>query len=181
MVATHRQHTSEDLYTLPDVHRYELVDGDLIELPPPGESHGIIEGEVFAALREYARSSGLGRALVETSFVLSRDPDTVLTPDVSFISKERVRPLEKAASFVEGSPELAVEVLSPTNSRAEIRFKVSRYLEAGSTMVWVVDPTSRSVSVYRPGSDILVYSSEAELTGEDVLPGFRCRVAQFFE
>jgi Uma2 family endonuclease len=115
----------------------------------------------------------------ETGFLLSRDPDTVRAPDVAFVAQHRV-PAEEPVGFFLGAPDLAVEVLSPSDRQGEVQQKVKHWLQAGSGEVWVVQPDQRSVSIY--ASD----GSSATFTGADLLasrlwPALEVRASELFE
>jgi len=115
----------------------------------------------------------------ETGFTLARDPDTVRAPDVGFVSRERVPdPLPKG--YAEFAPDLAVEVLSPDDRPGEVLAKVADWLNAGSRLVWVVDPDQRLVRVYRADGSESLLGAHDLLVGEEVLPGFACPVADVF-
>ena len=118
--------------------------------------------------------------LAETGFLLGRDPDTVRAPDISFIRKDHLpSPLPEDA-YWPGAPDLAVEIVSPGDTFRELDEKVQAWLDAGAKLVWVVNPKWRSVSVYRSAADIKILTENDQLTGEDVLPGFTCRVGDIF-
>jgi Uma2 family endonuclease len=175
--------TAEDLpYVMPDEERCELVAGKLIREPLPGEEHGWVAAAILGRLFAFVREHRLGRLYAaETGFVLARDPDTVRGPDAAFVSHYRASTVIRRGPYFEGAPDLAVEVLSPSNTRGEIAAKVSEYLAAGAEAVWVIDPRSRTVSVHRPGSDPQSLRREDVLDGGSVLPGFRLPVAELFD
>jgi Uma2 family endonuclease len=168
--------TAEEFAVLP-VDRAELVDGEVVEMAPVGGTHGEVAGNAYFELRRWAREGGRGYVLVETGYVLSRDPDTVRAPDVSFLSRERVERLPDG--LVDGAPDLAVEVLSPGDAAMDVAAKVDVYLAAGCRAVWVVNPRARHVTVHTPGGASHVFRESDALAG-DYLPGFSCRVADLF-
>ena len=163
----------------PDV-RTELVDGEVVQMSPPGSDHADFAACILYELRHFAKARGLGRIYSEMGFVLRRNPDLVRAPDVAFISQQRWQAHGRTRKFWEGPPDLAVEVLSPDDRISEVLRKVGEYLEAGTRMVWVVDPENRTVSAYRSLHQVRIYSHEEELSGEDVLPGFTLKVAEIF-
>jgi Uma2 family endonuclease len=117
---------------------------------------------------------------VETEVVTERDPDTVRGPDVSYWSAERL-PLDQVPQgYPELAPDVAIEVLSPHHEMAKIREKMAEYFQRGVRMVWIVDPEDRTVAVYRSMDEGRVLHENATLSGEEVLPGFSCRVAELF-
>jgi Uma2 family endonuclease len=180
MATTAEITTAEQLLHAPDLGPCELVRGELIMMSPAGYAHGSIAGRITRALGDFVEPRGLGDVLgAEPGFVLARDPDTVRAPDVAFVRSERV-PREKPRGFFEGAPDIAVEVLSPDDRAGEVNAKVHEWLQAGSRIVWVVDPETETVSVWRSRTDIVVLGTSDTLSGGDVLPGFSLPVAQVF-
>jgi Uma2 family endonuclease len=110
---------------------------------------------------------------------LASNPDTVRAPDLSFVSRERIVVAKDPRGFWIGSPDLAVEILSP-DDRPAVREKVQEYLTHGARLVWVVDPGDRSVTVYRPGRATVRLTSDDALDGDEILSGFRCQVEALF-
>lgn len=108
------------------------------------------------------------------------DPDKVRKPDVSFIRAERVAEIDVSWAYCRIAPDLAVEVISPNDLTYEVSRKVDGYLAAGVRLVWVLDPSNRSVAIYRQSGAYSLLSSTEELTGEDVIPGFRCQLSELF-
>jgi Uma2 family endonuclease len=131
-------------------------------------------------LHGYVETRGLGTVLVEAGFVVSRRPDTVRGPDISFVSRTRLAPEQIPEAFIPFAPDLAVEILSPDDRAAEIEEKVGDYLGGGTRVVWVVDPGCRSVTVHRADRAPEVKRGLDRLDGENVVPGFECSVADLF-
>ncbi len=176
--------TAEELWEMPEVpgKRFELVRGELAEVPGASVRHGQIVASVFLLLHTFASERGLGVVLGDgVAYIIRRDPDTVRVPDASFIASERLPVGELPETFREGAPDLAVEVVSPNDEAEEVRAKVREYLQAGSRLVWVVWPRLRTVSVYSPVGITREVESDDELEGGEVLPGFRARVSDLFE
>jgi Uma2 family endonuclease len=175
--------TAEDLpYLAAEEGHSELVAGDLVREPPPGEEHGWLAGAVFGHLFRFVWERRLGRMYAaETGFVLARDPDTVRAPDAAFVSAARVAGTARRGPYFEGAPDLAVEVVSPGDSRQSVAAKVREYLAAGGNVVWVVDPRERSVTVHRKGGAVITLTVEDTLDGAPVLPGFQLPVRAIFE
>lgn len=173
--------TAEQFYEmqLPDV-RAELVDGEVVQMSPPGFDHGDISACITQELRLFAKARGLGSVVTEVGFLLRRNPDLVRGPDVAFVSQESLQAHGRTRKFWPGPPDLAVEVLSPEDRPSEILRKVGEYLEAGTRLVWVVDPENKTVSAHRSLHQVRVYGAGEELSGEDVLPGFSLKVAEIF-
>ncbi len=180
MATTAEITTAEQLFEAPDLGQCELVRGELIMVAPPGYAHGSIEARIARALANFVEANGLGDVLAgEPGFVIARDPDTVRAPDVAFVRAERV-PTGEKSRFFDGAPDLAVEVLSPSDRASEVNAKVRDWLDAGCRMVWVVDPATKTVSVYRSRTQIEVLTASDTLGGGDVLPGFSLPVASIF-
>jgi Uma2 family endonuclease len=165
--------------SFPDV-RTELIEGEVVQMSPPGFDHGDICAGLIEHLRRYAKTRDAGRVVSETGFLLRREPDMVRGPDVAFISAEKLQKHGRTRKFWPGPPDLAVEVLSPDDRASEVLRKVVDYLEAGTRLVWVVDPDAQSVTVYRSLQSIRVFRADEELSGEDVLPGFSLKVSEIF-
>ena len=182
MTTTLQRSTASELLAMPDDgFRYELVRGELRKMSPSGSEHGAIIVNVTLLLGQYVKAKELGVCFgAETGFQIASDPDTVRAPDVAFIRRERVPESGIPKKFWPGAPDLAVEVLSPGDTRGEVDEKIEDWLEAGSRAVWVIDPKRRSVSVYRPMTDVTRLSESDELDGGDVVPGFRCKVSEIF-
>src|SRR5918999_4421837 len=146
--------TAEELFRLSSTgRRYELVKGELFEMPPAGGRHGSVAMRLGILLCGHVRASQLGEVFAaETGFILRRSPDTVRALDASFVSKERLPAGELPVGFLETAPDLAVEVVSPGDSAREVREKVEDWLRAGTRLVWTI-PATRSVIVYRSLDD----------------------------
>ncbi|HXD86899.1 MAG TPA: Uma2 family endonuclease [Urbifossiella sp.] len=176
--------TAEEFERLPDPgdgSRQELVRGEVITMPGPNWQHGEIAANVAVAIKLFLRKNKIGRVTVEGGNITERGPDTVRSPDVSFMSMERMPLDEKMDRYAEGAADLCVEVLSPSNTRAEMNEKIAEYFAGGSRLVWVVDPKKRTVTVYTGPKTSRIVKDDAVLDGGDVLPGFACPVAEFFE
>lgn len=176
---TVRRYTPEDLLKLTDGDRYELVDGELVENNMSGLS-SLVAGNLFRLVGNHVTEQKLG-------YVLPPDcgyqcfpfaPGKVRRPDGSFIRAERISIEELESGYVTIAPDLAIEVVSPNDLAYELNAKVGEYLRAGVKLVWVIDPQSRTMTIHRPdGTDSRLHENE-ELTGEAVLPGFKCRIGE---
>ena len=158
------------------LERYEYIKGELIPMPPTSVEHGYISVNLSSLLHLCVRKNQLGRVLSETGF---RVGERVLIPDIAFISTERFPSDISKTSPV--PPDLAVEVVSPSDTLNRIQEKVFAYLEAGTQMVWVLEPRSKTVTVYRSETDMTVLTRNDTLSGEEVVKGFSCQVAELFE
>ena len=174
--------SAEQLSRMPDDgFRYELVAGELKTMTPASWGHGAVASRLDGRLATYVEANGLGMTLTsEAGFLLSRDPDTVRVPDIAFVHKDRLPAVLPGESFWPGPPDLAVEVLSPGDTLREVDEKAKMWLAAGTRMVWVVNPAWRIVTVYRASAGVKTITEDGELEGEDVIPGFRCRVRDLF-
>jgi len=149
-------------------------------MTPAGFRHGRIACTVATMLRGFVEGHALGVVLgAETGFQIARDPDTVRAPDVAFVKAGRI-PEREPEGFFPGAPDLAVEVLSPNDSAGDVLAKVQDWLDAGCRSVWVLDPQTRTVTVYHTRRRIAVLSESETLEGGEVLPGFEVAVAGFF-
>jgi len=174
--------SADELLALPDDNRrHELVAGLDVSEPPASFRHGDIAAEVFTRLSEYVRPRDLGRVVsTETGFLLARNPDTVRAPDVAFVSRSSIERAGAVRGYFPGAPDLAVEVLSPSERPADVHAKIGDYLAAGSRLVWVIDPASRQVRVHRSLLQPSILDETAMLVGDEVLPGFSVRVGRLF-
>ncbi len=174
--------TAEEFFLTeePEPGRYELVKGEIVFMPPPGLRHGEVQMNVGFAIRTYLMANRIGRVVTESGAIIERDPDTVRGPDVSYYSRERM-PLDlEVIAYHDNPPDLVAEVVSPYDTKKELKAKVKEYLAAGVRVVWVVHPRDRTVTVFTAPRKSTVLEADAILTAEDVLPGFRCPVADFF-
>ena len=160
-----------------DLERYEYVKGELIPMPPTSGEHGDISMSLVLFLGPYVYENQLGR--VYTSDTGFRIGDRVLMPDIAFLSSARLP--ENRRKVFSIPPDLAIEVVSPTDAQFRIVEKALTYLSAGTQLVWVIEPVAKTVTVYRSETDIKVLTRENTLDGEDVVEGFSCQVAQLFE
>jgi Uma2 family endonuclease len=173
--------TEEALLALPEAPvKYEVVHGELV-MTPIRLPHEMVIPALVEYLRRYVRTERLG-------FVAGSDlgcwmkNGNLRCPDLSFIARERVKALvRKPAGFLYGAPDLAVEVLSPSDTLRTVRAKCQEYFESGCRLCWIVDEVSRTVLILRPdGSETLLHDNET-LEGEDVVPGFSLPIASLFE
>ena len=160
-----------------DLEGYEYIEGELIPMPPTSIEHGDISMNLISPLNSYVRENQLGRIYIpDTGF---RVGERVLMPDIAFLSNEHIPADRSKASPV--PPDLAVEVVSRTDIGYQIEEKAFAYLEAGTQLVWVLKPVSKTVTVYRSEVDITLLTRNDTLTGENVVEGFSCQVAELFE
>ena len=160
-----------------DLDDYEYVKGELVPRSATSLEHGRIGANVCFYLRLYVRENRLdAMAFVGSGFTVE---ECVLRPDVAFLSAARIPDDLRKASPI--PPDLAVEVVSPSDKLYSVIEKAFAYLNAGTRLVWVLEPVAKTVTVYRSESDFQTFKSPDTLTGEDVIDGFSCQVAEFFE
>lgn len=182
MSATVQIVTAEELFRMPDDgFRYELIKGELKKMSPAGSEHRAIIFNLSLLLGQHLKATNLGQGFgAETGFIIASDPDTVRAPDIAFVRRERIAEAGITKKFWQGAPDLVVEVLSPNDTVYEVDEKVEEWLAAGARAVWVINPKRRVVIVYRSLNDVAMFGENDELDGQDVVPGFRCRVAEIF-
>ncbi|TAD88169.1 MAG: Uma2 family endonuclease [Oscillatoriales cyanobacterium] len=165
-----------------DGHRYEIVNGELIDMGNSGAKHGYVCSILMILLGGYVHIQKLG-AMFDSSTAFKMKSGNKRSPDVSFMAKERLQGLDDIPDgFLEGAPDLAVEILSPSNTVAEIHDKLVEYFENGSRLVWVINPKEKYVLVYRSSQepDRLLKSTDS-LDGEEIVSGFTLPVAELFQ
>ena len=161
---------------------FELVRGEVVEVPPPMPEHGVVCANVAGSLWDYGRKSGYGYALSNDSAVVTeRGPDTVRGPDICFYSHARWPRSVVGNTLPPLAPDLAVEVVSPGNSAVKINKKIAEYQAVGTLLIWVIYPARRSVVIHRLDDELpLVLREDDVLEDLPELPGFRCPVTDFF-
>ncbi|MGA2059558.1 MAG: Uma2 family endonuclease [Thermoguttaceae bacterium] len=180
MVTTHIV-SAEELFQMPNLGRCELVRGEVFMMSPAGSQHGWIIGKLTILLGRFVLDKKLGGIMgAETGFILRRDPDSVRAPDVAFIRADRL-PEKLPQGYFDGAPDLAVEVLSPNDRASGVQSKIRDWLDAGCPAVWIVDPETRSVTIYKSAQDIAVLSATGTLEDARILPGFTLPVSEIFE
>jgi Uma2 family endonuclease len=182
VVASQALLTAEEFAKLPaadDGSQQELVRGLVVTMPPPGARHGACCSKIDRRIGTYVETHNLGTVFSnDTGFIAQRDPDTVRGPDIAFWARQRLP--EVPEGYVEIPPDLAVEVVSPSDHFSTVQTKVRQYLDHGVKLVWVVDPEDRSVTVYRALDKVAILTESDTITGDDVLPGFSIPVRDFF-
>lgn len=180
--AQHRLLTADDLAKqAKDDARYELVKGVLRKMPSAGFEHGICAAEIGSRLNVHVKTHQLGYVCgAETGFKIAQNPDTVRAPDAAFVRQTSIERQGIVKGYWEGAPDLAVEVISPGDTYAEVAEKVEEWLTAGCTMVWVINPRRETVEVYRSNEDFTVLRGTDILDGGDVVEGFQCQVQDIF-
>ncbi len=158
-----------------DIDGYEYVKGELVPMSPATRIHSKISVNVIRHLDRHVCENQLGEVHVEATFQVG---ERGLKPDVAFVSTSRLDGDENKGFPI--PPDLAIEVVSPTDAQSRVADKAFAYLSAGTRLVWVIEPRSKTVTIYRSESDIALLTREDTLTGEDVVPGFACPISQLF-
>lgn len=173
--------TDEEFMALPDDGgRYELVDGEVVDIGNSGMEHGHISAYLCGVIELYVRPRKLG-VTCDSSTAFTLKSGNKRSPDVSFVSKERLQGLRRLPKgFFQGAPDLAVEVISPSNTFEEIYNKLVEYFDNSCRLVWVINPDERSVIVYHEPQPSRLLKMTDNLDGEDVIPGFSLPVAELF-
>lgn len=181
-MATTKLMTADELLAMADDGRqYELIEGVLHEVSPAGMEASNLAARILARLLIYVEERGLGLAVgADGGFFFGRDPDTVRAPHVAFVRAERLPPQDQRIGFSPVIPDLAVEVVSPSDRQSKVDDTVEQYLAAGVPLVWVWYPRTRTVVVHRPGQEARTFGLGDVLDGEDVVPGFRLPVTDIF-
>jgi Uma2 family endonuclease len=174
--------TAEEFRQLPDPAdgtQQELIQGVVFTMPPPGGRHGECCSEINRQLANHVKQNKLGKVTSNDSgFIGERDPDSVFGPDVAFWNKDRLP--EMPEGYIEIPPDLAVEVVSPNDFSSRLQKRVISFLKAGVKMIWLVDPELRIVTVYRALDQSRILEENDTLSGDEVVPGFSCKVAELF-
>lgn len=161
--------------------RWELIDGELVEMPPSSPLASTAGVTILCALMEHVRPRGLGWVLsANAGCVLFPDRETVRVVDVAFLRAEHLPAEADWDGFPRRPPDLAIEVLAPADHPLRVRAKIAMYLAAGTRLFWVVDPIARTVAVHASDRDVRFLNESDEIDGGDVLPPFRLTVSEFF-
>jgi Uma2 family endonuclease len=174
--------TTSDLERLGSDARFELIQGVLYEMPPSGYRSNLVLSEIGGELRNYVKARQLGRVTFgEAGYVLERNPDTVVVPDVAFVRRDRIPDPVPEVGLFEGPPDLIVEVISPTDEQADIRRKQALYDRIGIPLVWWIDPKRRTATVHAPDRPVHHLTAADSLDGESVVPGFSIPLVTLFD
>jgi Uma2 family endonuclease len=167
--------------TGPETDGCELIRGEVVRMPPPGDRHGEVCINAAFLLKAYTKSIGHGTVIGNDAGILTRrDPDSVRGVDVAVFLKPSWQGEHAPTGYTSEPPDLVVEVRSPQQNWTEELDKVVEYLTMGAKLVWIIDPQVQRVTVFGRDREPMTFAPENELDGGEVLPGFRCRVAEFF-
>ena len=175
--------TAEDLLAMPHGEgRYELVCGELLTMSPASFEHGLITMELAASLQTFVKKNKLGRVFAaETGFLIQQNPDTVRAPDIAFVTTQKFSRSARKTGYWPGVPDLAVEVVSPNDLWTNVQSKALMWIEAGTSLVWIVDPRQKQITVFESLDKITAFKSDQTLKAPDLLPGFSLLVGEIFE
>lgn len=181
MVEQKTMTADELLKKAPEERRGELVKGEFIKMSPAGFQHGRIAMRIGTFLNIYVLEHKSGEVCAaETGFLLAHDPDTVRAPDVAFVTTDRAVQQISEKGFFNGAPDLAVEVVSPSETIEAMEAKLIDYLESGTKIVWLVYPRTQTIMVYRSLIDVRVFTIADTLDGGELLPGFSVPIKEIF-
>lgn len=173
--------TAKELLEFGDNSTCELIAGEFIPKRPAGGAHGRLASRINRIVGDYVEKHALGETFgAETGFIVAHNPDTVRAPDFAFITQERLALIGDFDEFIPIAPDLAVEVVSPHDRWTKIEEKVQDYLRAGTRLVWVLNPKTKTIHVYHGFASVVVLTSKGQLEGGEVLPGFAAAVAYLF-
>lgn len=184
MATTTRLLTVEEYGNLPDEDgvQHELVEGVLVEMPTAKPGCGLLMELIGNLLAAYVREHPLGYILRDNNgFVLQRTPDTVRISDIAYVQRERLLSINVWEDYISGAHDLAVEIVSPSDRANAVRAKARESIAAGSQLVWIVWPKTRTLTVYTLDDEPREYGADDMLDGGNVLPGFSVRVRDLFD
>ena len=180
-MVTTRQITVEEFESMPLEGNWELIDGELVEMSPSSERSSSTGVMIAHLILDHVLVNQLGRVYgAKGGLMLFPDRRTVRAPGVSFVSAERAPQGDARDHFPRLAPDLAVEILSPSDRMADALAKIAMYLEAGVRLVWLVDPREQTVTIFRPDATPETLDATMTIDGGDVLPGFAAAVAAMF-
>lgn len=179
-MATTKLMTAEDLECMQDDGwRHELIRGELIQMPPASHQHSKIAARMVKLVSIYVDEQQLGDVTgADGGYILSRSPDVVVAPDAAFVQADRLP--DEIPTYLELAPDLVVEVIFPSDRMNDVSEKVKLYLDAGTQIVWVVQPSLQTVTVYHPDRTARTFTTADHLDGGDVLSGFQLSLAELF-
>jgi Uma2 family endonuclease len=173
--------TADQLLAMGDIGRCELLYGELVMMSPAGPTHGYVAARINRFISDYVDANDLGLVFAaETGFKIESNPDLVRAPDASFVRKARLASGLPKRGFFEGVPDLAVEVISPEDTKREVSEKVNMWLAHGTTSCWVADPASQTIAIHRTGQKPIRLTVKDELREEPTLPNFVLSLSEVF-
>lgn len=182
MTTTKMLLTADDLLAMPnDGKRYELIRGELVEIPPTSHEHSRVAMRFSRRIGNFVEEHNLGHDVAaETGVNVERNPDTVRAPDYGFFSYERVAEQPATRGYAEVIPDLALEVVSPNDRQPEVDAKTQMWLDAGVRLALVAYPETKEVHAHHDDGSVVRYGVGDTVVGDPVLPGFVCSVDDVF-
>jgi Uma2 family endonuclease len=178
---TDRLVTADDLLAMPDNARFELVEGNLVPMPPTSDAHGSNTNRLSFHITRHVYDNDLGECwAAETGFQLERTPDTVLAPGFAFIRKERLNYERTGRGYVPVVPDLVAETLSPSDGLTKMEEKMAQWLAFGVGLALLLDPIRKTLTLYKPDAEPVTLTRDQTFTDDDVLPGFTLPLAHLF-
>jgi Uma2 family endonuclease len=172
--------TAEELLKMGDIGRCELIYGELVMMSPAGMEHGAVAMRLGRILDEFVEANDLGEVFAaETGFKVESNPDLVRAPDVSFIRKDRLS-ARLPKGFFQGVPDIAVEVVSPDDTKREVAEKTNMWLAHGTISCWVADPATMTITIHRTGKKPQRLTTKDRLENDPALPGFVLEISRVF-
>ena len=174
--------TADDLMAMPDDgKRYELIRGELVEMPPTSHEHGMVAARFGRRMGNFAEEHDLGHDVAaDTGVNVERNPDTVRAPDYGFISYERMAEPPPSRGYADVIPDLVLEVVSPNDRQPDVDAKTQMWLDSGVRLVLVAYPETREVYAHHDDGSVVRYGMGDTVAGDPVLPGFACPVVDIF-
>lgn len=174
--------TAEQLFAMADDgHRYELINGVLRMMSPAGSEHGQVADRISRRLGNHVESKNLGATYAaETGFLIGTSPDTVCAPDAAFVSQSRLQSVEPTSGYLPLAPDLVVEVVSPSDSFSDVEAKAEQWLNAGTSVVIVADPSNLTLRVYENATQVRILRSGETYSGRDVCGDWELSVDDAF-
>jgi Uma2 family endonuclease len=171
------QITIADVERNPPEGNWELINGEIVPVNPTSYRAARVALRIGRLLDEYAETHRLGEVVgSDGGFVIFPDENTLVAPDVSFIASLRVPPADDQEHFARLAPDLVVEVMSPSDRMTDALRKIALYLEAGVTVIWLVEPGPRTISVFQQGHSPRRLAGDEIISAEILLPGFQMTV-----
>lgn len=174
--------TAEELLAMGSDAPFELIQGELVRVSPSAGKSNYVLGNVHSVIRDFVRPRTLGNVSVgEAGYRLETDPDSVVSPDVGYVVRNRMPIPIPDRGYIPLRPDLAVEVISPTDERGDIERKQARYARVGVLLVWGIDPSRETATVHAVGASARMIDRTGVLDGGDILPGFQVLLAELFD
>ncbi|MBI4582899.1 MAG: Uma2 family endonuclease [Planctomycetes bacterium] len=176
-----RKVTVDEFWKLSRNRRCELIRGEIIDMTPVGGEHGSIQINLAIHVGGHIKSQDLGAVSGgETGYKLESDPDTIRAPDLGFVVKARLPEGGVPKKFWPFQPDLAIEIVSPSDSYEDVELKVREWMQAGTREVWVVNPRLKEIKIHRPNQPAKVFRSGEILQSHELLPGLSLKIGDVF-